>query len=202
MEIQKSAKFVEKHLEDVALFDNKRGHYYKFCMEVLENQKNQGLWLEFGVRDGVSSKYFSTQALKLAKNKLLYGFDSFEGIRNSWSSINEPVGSFTRLGKSPPSITGCEFIVGWIEDTLEPFLDQHHDKVCFIHFDLDVYAPTRYALSILKERVQPGTIIKFDELHGYPGWAYNEKKALEETFEDGSYKFIAFSRKQAAIQIL
>jgi len=201
-EIRKSSNFISKFLGEAALFDDKKGGYWSFCMEKVSHQSSQGMWIEFGVRDGVSTKYFSPYAKKYSTNGLLYGFDSFQGIRNSWSSVNEPAGSFSRSGKQPNKISGCEFIVGWIEDTLGPFLDSNPQNISFVHFDLDVYAPTKFALSLIKKRLQPGALILFDEFHGYPGWELNEKKALEEIFNSDDYKFIAFSRKQAAIQII
>jgi hypothetical protein len=201
-EIKKSASFLEKHLKDVALFDNKKGGYWNFCMNsVIENQC-KGLWLEFGVRDGISAEFFAKYASEFAIDRRLYGFDSFEGIKDSWSSVNEPKGSFSRQGKIPSKIPNCDFIVGWIEDTLEPFLNTHTERISFIHFDLDVYSPTKFALSRIVDKLHVGAIVLFDEFHGYPGWEFNEKKALEETLDPLKYKFIAFSRKQAAIQIL
>lgn len=200
--IQKSAVFLEKHLDGAALFDNKKGGYWQFCVDKVKQNQWQGLWLEFGVRDGVSAKFFSQHSIELSSDNVMYGFDAFEGIRNSWSSINEPIGSFSRDGNLPPKVAGLEIILGWVEDTLEPFLESHKEKIAFIHFDLDVYNPTKYALSVLKNRLRPGTVILFDEFHGYPGWEHNEKRALEEVLGASEYKFIAFSRKQAAIQIV
>lgn len=200
-ELVKSANFIQPFLRKVSLFDNKKGGYFQFVMNQTSKDK-KGLWLEFGVRDGVSAKFFSNFAKDHAKNSVLYGFDSFEGIRNNWSSIDEPVGSFSLNAKVPKKIKHCEFIVGWIEDTLDEFLNIHQECVNFVHFDLDVYEPTKFALSAISQRLVPGSIVMFDEFHGYPGWEFHEKKALEEVLPREKYEFIAFSRKQAAIRII
>ena len=171
-------------------------------MEKAKETSIRGMWLEFGVRDGYSARFFSKHALKLSNNQQLFGFDSFAGIRDQWSSIGEPKGSFSRSGIEPPKIDGCVFIKGWVEETLINFLESNEGPVAFVHFDLDVYAPTKYALEMLKDRLQKGSIIIFDEFHGYPGWELNEKRALDEVLDFSNYQFIAFSRKQAAIQII
>ena len=48
------------------------------------------------------------------------------------------------------------------------------------------------------------TIILFDELYNFTGWDVGEYKALQETFNEKEYKFIAFSKNgsQAAIKVL
>jgi hypothetical protein len=200
-ELIESANFIKLFLGKVALFDNKKGGYFKFVMDqVLKDKK--GLWLEFGVRDGVSAKFFAPFAKKFSQNNKLYGFDSFEGIRNDWSSIDEPIGSFSLNANPPSKINDCEFIIGWVENTLEKFLIDHQEVVSFAHFDFDVYEPTKYALKAIYPRLIPGSIIMFDEFHGYPGWQQHEKRALEEVIPKEKYEFIAFSRKQATIRIV
>jgi hypothetical protein len=200
-ELVNSANFIKPFLGQVSLFDNKKGGYFQFAMNKVTQDK-KGLWLEFGVRSGVSAKFFAPFAKDFAKNSTLYGFDSFEGIRNDWSSIDEPAGSFTLNAKVPEKIKNCEFVVGWVEDTLDKFLNIHQEVVNFAHFDLDVYEPTKFALSAISDRLVPGSIVMFDEFHGYPGWEFHEKKALEEVLPRNKYEFIAFSRKQATIRII
>jgi hypothetical protein len=201
-EITSSAEFIKKHLDSVSLFDSKKGGYFQYVMEEVCKLNNPGLWLEFGVRDGASAKFFAKYAADYAQNGCLYGFDSFKGIRNDWSSIDEPNGSFSLNGRIPKSIPNCKFIVGWIEDTLDEFLLHNKSKINFVNFDFDVYQPTKFALERIADRLAPGAVVIFDEFHGYPGWLYHEKKALEEVLNPSRYKFIAFSRKQAAIKIL
>ena len=201
-EIRKSAEFIANHLHTASLFDTKKGGIWEYVMGITKENSLRGMWLEFGVRDGYSARFFSKHALKLSSNQKLFGFDSFTGIRDNWSSIGEPVGSFSRFGIEPPKIDGCVFIKGWVEETLINFLESNEEPVAFVHFDLDVYAPTKYTLKMLKDRLQKGSIILFDEFHGYPGWELNEKRALEEVLDFSSYQYIAFSRKQAAIQII
>jgi|LakMenEpi03Aug12_release.lakeMendotaPanAssembly.Ray.scaffolds.fasta_scaffold26399_1 hypothetical protein len=200
-EIMSSAEFIKANLGEASLFVNKKGGYFQFVMsKVLKTKK--GLWFEFGVREGHSAKFFASFANKFGLNSKLYAFDSFEGLRNVWSAVGVTSGSFQLNKKPPKDIKNCEFIIGWIEDTLDEFLDSHPGPITFVHFDLDVYQPTKFALEAISNRLIPGSIIMFDEFHGYPGWKFHEKRALEETIPSSKFKFIAFGRKQACIQII
>ena len=201
-EIKESAEFLSLNFNGAALFDSKKGGYFQFLMKEVQLLPEPGLWLEFGVREGASAKFFSKYARSLSVDQKLYGFDSFLGIRDSWSWINKPTGSFSTQGRIPNPIPGVEFIVGWVEDTLESFLKSKKEKISFVHFDLDTYAPTKYALQKIIEHLTPGAIIAFDEFYGYPGWKLNEKRALDECLSAHQYQFIAFSRKQAAIKFI
>ena len=101
--------------------------------------------------------------------------------------------------KEPPY---CKWTIGWIEETLEPFLKSNSGSIAFAHFDFGVYEPTKYSLQLIRSRLRKGSIIIFDEFHGYPGWKFHEKRALDEVFNKNEYEFIAFARKQAVIQLL
>ena len=44
------------------------------------------------------------------------------------------------------------------------------DKIVFIHFDMDTYNSTAFAIKTMKPFLKKGTIILFDQLHSYPHW--------------------------------
>lgn len=200
--MRQSSKFISMHLQTASLFTTKKGGLWPYLIDHLAASPVKGYWFEFGVRNAVSANYFAPFAQKLAIDSTYHGFDSFMGIRNQWASVNEPAGSFTLNGIPPVEPPGCKWTVGWIEETFYPFLESHEGNVSFAHFDFDVYEPTLYALRLVKNRLRSGSIILFDEFHGYPGWLLHEKRALEEVLDKNEYEFIAFSRKQAAIRIL
>ena len=52
-----------------------------------------------------------------------------------------------------------------------------------------VFFRIRFGQRILSEKC----IILFDELYNYSGWDVNEYKALSEVFNEGEYKYLAFS---------
>ena len=61
-----------------------------------------GLVAEFGVAEGHSINY-------LAKHykQPIYGFDSFEGLKEDWKGHSFRKGMFNQLGKLPPGIAKC-----------------------------------------------------------------------------------------------
>lgn len=70
-------------------------------------------------------------------------------------------------------------VKGWVEDTLPLYLDQNPGtRISLLHLDMDVYAPTRFALDKLWDLVVPGGLVVFDE-YGLPPWE-GEAAAWEE----------------------
>lgn len=135
---------------------------------VFENMNYQHkpdtLWLEFGVASGKTINYIS----KFTKDKV-YGFDSFEGLPEKWRDGFDK-GCFTRRGKMPNVNDNVELIKGWFNETLENFIKTHNKKVSFIHMDADLYSSTKYILNTLKDYIDSGCVIVFDELVNYPGF--------------------------------
>ena len=106
--------------------------------------------------------------------------------------------------KIPKLNSNIEPIVGWVNDTLDDFLKEHNPKIRFVHFDMDLYAPTKFTLEKIKPFLEKGAIIIFDELFNYIGWEEGEYKALNEVFEESEFKYRAFNigASNSVIQIL
>ncbi len=134
-------------------------------------------------------------------NNRYYCFDAFLGLRDSWSQVNLGVGAFNLGGVPPKLALDCEPVVGWVEDTLEPFLAHQTGPISFCHFDMDVYPPTRFALNLVRQRLISGSAILFDEHHGYPGWRNGEFRALNELLERSDFEYLAFDEQAALIRI-
>lgn len=152
-----------------------------------------GLWLEFGVYRGRSITQIARHT-----NKIIYGFDSFEGLPEQWNGEN-PAGMFNIGGEVPAgSIVGdnqpdgsptrqiepwpenIRFIKGWFSDTLPGFLKEHKEIAAYIHIDSDIYSSCKTVLELLTDRIVPGTIIDFDEILDYPEYREHEIKAFAE----------------------
>ena len=60
--------------------------------------------------------------------------------------------------------------------------------------DCDLYSSTMTVLNGLKDRLQIGTVISFDEYLNYPGWREHEYKAWQEFVAANNieYDYIAF----------
>jgi hypothetical protein len=57
-------------------------------------------------------------------------------------------------------------------------------------------------LEELRTRFAIGSLVLFDELHGFPGWEDHEFRALREVFPDDQYEFVAIGPEQCLIRIL
>jgi len=152
--------------------------------------------MEFGVYNGSSINRFA----KMIPNKTIYGFDAFEGIEEDWK-IDALKGKMDLKTNIPNVEKNVRIIVGWVQDTLDDFLNKNNQPLQFVHLDMDTYTPTNFTLKKIKKRLQKNTVILFDELHGYDKWESHEYKALIENLNEDEYQFIGFSKQQACIVI-
>lgn len=123
-------------------------------------QGQQPLYLEFGVYEGRSMRWWSTHLRQPGAS--LVGFDSFEGLPEPWRPGLGP-GHFATAG--PPQIDDprVSFVAGWFAQTLPRFALPHHDQL-IVNIDCDLYSSTATVLDWLEPHVRPGTLIYFDEL--------------------------------------
>tara|TARA_Y100000996_G_C22426015_1_gene603533 strand:+ start:296 stop:949 length:654 start_codon:yes stop_codon:yes gene_type:complete len=210
----KSKLTLQKKINDNLVeetFDNFKEHFKKSLIlddtwdvreyaikTAVSNDKNNEFYnLEFGVYQGTSANYFSKYVKKL------YAFDGFQGLKEDWLGTNQMKGSVDLNKKVPKLNSNVEPIVGWVEDTLEDFLEKHNPKINFVHLDMDTYNPTKFTLERIKPYLVKNAIILFDELYNYVGWQHGEYKALKEVFRDDEFEYKAFALNsvRCAIQI-
>ena len=176
--------------------------YFQFCMNQVQVD---GLWMECGVYSGASLREIREFAPKTIKT--VYGADSFEGLPEAWvKSQNETLPkSFFYMSGQPPNYLktkGIELVVGYFEDTIDKFLEEHEEPIAFLHLDADLYSSTKTILDALisKNRLVKGSIICLDELFGYENYQEGELKAI---LESGlNYEYLAHTNCQACIRIL
>jgi len=191
-----SAAYIQDHIESVMLFDQRE----KLWDHALKKVHTEGICAEFGVWSGSSINYFSD----VYKNRIFYGFDSFEGLKEDWTGTACVEGAFDLKGTLPKVRNNAKLIKGWFSQTVPIFLEQQAGNFAFIHFDADTYESTAYLLDTIGKKIVPGTIVIFDEYHGYPNWKNGEFRAWKE-FVSGNnirYQYIGFSVEQVAIEIL
>jgi hypothetical protein len=138
-----------------------------------------GLILEFGVWQGSSIRKIAAKH----PTRKIYGFDSFEGLPERWErdDMNFHPGFFSTNGRLPPVQPNVTLVKGWFCDTLPSFVNEHRGaKIALLHIDCDLYSSTRDVFTALKDMIQDGTVIVFDELVNYPNYENGELKALEE----------------------
>jgi len=167
---------------------------YAVLREVLENHFFSGWAAEFGVYSGYSLRL-------IAEHLPVIGFDSFEGLPEDWRP-GFPKGKFAdRLPTVPAYGHNVMIQKGWFEDTVPNFPFPTLDLV---HIDCDLYSSTVTALNGVVDYLTSGSIIVFDEFHGYDGWENHEAKAWDEFAASNGlvYRAIAEGEQEKAFEIL
>lgn len=150
--------------------------------------------LEFGVYKGASLIRFASfrHALEAEKSRRIIGFDSFGKFPHNSENLTSDevfIDSFEGAGGEGLSTSemevifknkgfgNVEFIQGDVLNTLPKYLSEHPEyRFALVHFDFDVYAPTRFALDAIWEKVIPGGILVFDDY----GTVEGETRAVDE----------------------
>lgn len=123
-----------------------------FFEAVLQRTRQPVSYLEFGVYRGDGLRWWLEH---LSPESRLFGFDSFQGLPEDWIAGHEK-GHFS-TGGQPPDIAApnLEFVVGWYQDTLAPWLDANREtlreKPPLVNIDCDLYAPAALVLETLRE---------------------------------------------------
>nr|WP_026360474.1 class I SAM-dependent methyltransferase [Amycolatopsis nigrescens] len=170
--------FVRQHMPTAPHFPEARAT----LEHALSLAPSGGMALEFGVFTGSTLKTIATARSEGG----VYGFDSFKGLPEDWRT-GFPSGSFTTDGL--PDVPGAELVVGWFDDTLPGFLDEHPGPVDFLHVDGDLYSSAKTVLDLVGPRLHPGSVIVFDEFFNYPGWQDHEYRAWNEYVERTGVRF-------------
>jgi hypothetical protein len=121
-------------------------------------------YLEFGVFTGESMRKW-THLSKNADSRF-YGFDSFEGLPETWNS-EKPQGCFNVGGKFP-QIDDQRVIwkKGWFEASVPIFAKDFEAQTrLIIHLDADLYSSTMIVLVQLDRFIKKGTVLIFDEFY-------------------------------------
>lgn len=148
---------------------------YELLRRVIKDHQPEGWAAEFGVYSGFSLGI-------IAQHMPVIGFDSFKGLPEDWRE-GFGAGAFTRQGELkkgiPLDVTGPNRMVipGWFEDTVPDF---PFPSLGLVHVDCDLYSSTVTVLDAVRPFLMFGSLIIFDEFHGYDGWENHEYKAWME----------------------
>ncbi len=194
---ESSADYIEAHLDHAQLFPTREQVWdYALSQVTLD-----GLHAEFGVFEGHSINHMAAEL----GDKTIYGFDSFEGLKEDWSGTWYRAGHFTLSGKMPEVRPNVRLNKGWFDATVPPFLAAHPGKpFAFVHLDADTYESTTLVLSLLAERIVPGTVLVFDDYLGFPNWQHGEYMAWQQfvTNRRLKYRYLAFGNTPVAVIVL
>ena len=117
-------------------------------------------YLEFGVFRGKSLSRMAE--LFTSPDARFVGFDSFQGLPESW--VDMEAGTFSTNGK-PPSIDDdrVSFVTGYFQDVFGDFIAGFEYKPpVLVHFDADLYSSTLFLLASLWHHL-PEYYFIFDE---------------------------------------
>ncbi|MBF0354902.1 MAG: class I SAM-dependent methyltransferase [Alphaproteobacteria bacterium] len=137
------------------------------------------------------------------RHKRVWGFDNFEGFgqMEGKDGRDDP-----KVGKQPGGFASGVFldqledaisifdddrfipykpriklVKGNIEESVPRWVEENPGvRISLLHFDADLYRPTKVALECLWPLVVPGGVVLFDE-YGIPPWE-GESKAVDEFF--------------------
>ncbi|WP_297493027.1 class I SAM-dependent methyltransferase [Acidocella sp.] len=187
-------EYIVAHMSEAMVLADRYG-LLKFA---LGRAPKKGLVVEFGVAKGASLRLLAGQT-----GRVVHGFDSFGGLPEDWNGTKEQTGAFTAKGKLPKVPANVTFHPGWFDQTLPGFLAANPGPCAFIHVDCDIYSSTATIFDALEERIQPGTVIVFDEYFNYPGWRAHEYKAFQEFIAKTgrSYKYIGVSGEKGHVAV-
>jgi len=143
--------------------------------------------IELGVYKGASLIRLATfrKILENDFSRKIIGFDMFGKFpysRSNTTSDIEFIEQFENAGGfgikrselrtilERKKLENIELIEGDVFKTLDHYLIQHpQTRISFLHLDLDVFAPTEYALNLLYDRVVTGGVIVFDDYNSVEG---------------------------------
>lgn len=117
---------------------------------------------------------------------MIWGFDWFFGLPEDWDEWDR-AGKFTLYGEVPQVPDNCRLIAGLIQMTLPLWLLRHSGPIAFVHFDMDLYSATSFALLTCKGRYAHGCILLFDEMVGRERNLRNEGQAFCEFLKATNY---------------
>lgn len=166
-----------------------------------------GVFVELGVYRGVSLLSWAKFAeifLTTDTNRVVYGFDSFAGLTDfsdrdgkmapeagkvpgGWSAdlVRDEVQQLIDLCNAdvvlPRRSPRVKLLQGKLQETVPKFLiDNPGIRISLLHFDVDLYEPTKIGLELLYDRVVKGGVIIFDE-YGLVPWE-GESNAVDQFF--------------------
>jgi hypothetical protein len=194
-ELQRTVDYIESAAPDALGFDTQR----ELIDYSLQSVSVAGHYMEFGVFTGGTIRYIARRI----GNKVIHGFDSFEGFPEAWAGFKFADKTFDTQGRLPRVPQNVKLYRGLFDQSLPQWLADNPGPVVFMHVDCNIYSSTKTVLDLLAPRLVSGSVILFDEYFNYPGWQQHEFKAFKEyvAAHNVKYTYLAFARQQAAVRI-
>lgn len=159
---------------------------YATLREVLTEHRPFGWAIEFGVYKGESLRL-------IADFMPVIGLDSFHGLPEDWRP-GFPAGKFHAAGHPLPFHRNAMIVPGLFSETVPMLVQRGLPRLGLVHIDCDLYSSTVTALEGVLPFIGEGTIVVFDEYHGYEGWEQHEAKAWTEFVEANYIEFTSIGQ--------
>ena len=157
-----------------------------------------GMYLEFGVRSGSTINHLA----RLNPKHTIHGFDSFDGLPEAWSGYTMDVGAFSGEGM-PEVAPNVELHVGWFDDTLPSFVEQHDGPLGarphrLRHLQL-VQDGARQSRDTDRARLGD----RVQRYFNYPNWKQHEYRAFQEFCETHQveYEYLCWALYEVAVKV-
>jgi hypothetical protein len=156
----------------------------------LVKAQREGFIVEFGVAGGQSLNHLCDLT-----DQTVYGFDSFEGLPQTWRPGFEKGAYAVRDMRTLRFALNAKIYKGLFVETLPRFLKDVPGSARFIHIDCDLKSSTLEALVAMRPRIVAGTIIHFAQLIGYDEFENHQLAAFHEFCEmtQRTFKYICYT---------
>ena len=193
---QETAEYVLQKMEKVPWVET-REDVHLFAMK---HKKLEGLVCEFGVYKGDSINFLADFF-----NKTIHGFDSFEGLPETWNGYYQK-GYFAIKGL-PKVKNNVSLHKGLFEESIPEFINntQNKDQIIeYLHIDSDLYSSAKIIFNLLEKKIVKGTIIVFDEYFNFQNWKKHEYKAFQEFIKRSnlSYRYLTYNRFNMQVAVI
>ena len=139
---------------------NKRYGLYKWVVEKENLETAPVNYMEFGVAQGYSFKWYLKQNTN--PESRFYGFDTFTGLPEDWGPFKK--GTFDNQNKCPEiDDPRGKFYQGLFQQTVPGFLKELNNNRNIVLMDADLYSSTLYVITTIAPFLKKGDIIFFDE---------------------------------------
>ncbi len=192
-ELADYSEWLQRHFGDVRVSRDREAVWEAMKRDISDDRLT---CFEFGVAWGYATGWWLSRLRH--DHAKWHGFDSFEGLPAQFRDW--PPGTFSADG-NVPAIDDPRLVwhVGWVEDTLpELELGRVPGERWLVLFDLDLYAPSKFAWDLLCDHLLPGDLVYFDEAYDM-----NERRLLDEdvlTF--GKFEFVGANTQGLALRLV
>jgi len=198
--VMDSFNYAKEHMEGAYAFLDRFDGLGLSIQEAARRFPDRTFVMEFGV---YKAGMINHQAKKFPKLKF-FGFDSFEGLRDSWSGM-APQRLYDLGGRLPRVRPNVTLVKGWFSETGPRWKAENATAgtPLLVHVDCDTYAATVDALELCSGYVEHGLIIHFDDYFGFPNWRVGGFKAMQEWTERLGLRvtYLSYGTKEAAVLV-